>query len=92
MTLTLTSPSFAEGATIPRLYTCDDRDLSPPLTWTGVPANAQSLALIVDDPDAPDLYCTRLSPSKFDLRAFDLSASLRSFSIVRAFVFGGDHL
>ena len=54
MALTLTSLAFTDGATIPRLYTCDDRDLSPPLSWTGVPANAQSLALIVDDPDAPD--------------------------------------
>ena len=54
MTLTLTSPAFTPGGAIPRQYTCDDADRSPPLEWTGVPAGARSIALIVDDPDAPD--------------------------------------
>ena len=39
---------------IPALYTCDGRDISPPLAWSGIPDEAKSLALIVDDPDAPD--------------------------------------
>ncbi len=51
--MTLTSPAFTEGAAIPRKYTCDAENVSPPLAWTGVPAAAKSLALIVDDPDAP---------------------------------------
>ena len=49
----LSSPAFAAGATIPTQFTCDGQDVSPPLQWSGVPANAHSLALIVEDPDAP---------------------------------------
>ena len=54
MDLTLTSSAFAHNEPIPRLYTCQGRDISPPLAWSGVPATAKSLVLIVDDPDAPD--------------------------------------
>ena len=54
MALTLTSPAFADNGAIPMEYTCDGRDLSPPLAWTGAPAGTRSLALIIDDPDAPD--------------------------------------
>jgi Raf kinase inhibitor-like YbhB/YbcL family protein len=54
MTLTLTSTAFADGGEIPRLYTCQGQDISPPLAWNGVPPGAKSLVLIVDDPDAPD--------------------------------------
>jgi Raf kinase inhibitor-like YbhB/YbcL family protein len=49
----LTSTAFAEGTAIPAKYTCDARDVSPPLKWSGVPASAKSLVLIADDPDAP---------------------------------------
>jgi Raf kinase inhibitor-like YbhB/YbcL family protein len=49
----LTSPAFAEGSPIPAKHTCDEKDKSPPLKWSGVPAEAKSLALIADDPDAP---------------------------------------
>jgi Raf kinase inhibitor-like YbhB/YbcL family protein len=49
----LTSTAFAEGAAIPAKYTCDARNVSPPLKWSGAPEGTKSLALIADDPDAP---------------------------------------
>jgi Raf kinase inhibitor-like YbhB/YbcL family protein len=51
--LTLTSTAFQDGGAIPRPYTCEGDDLSPPLAWTTPPEGAASLALVVDDPDAP---------------------------------------
>jgi Raf kinase inhibitor-like YbhB/YbcL family protein len=54
MGLSLTSSSFTAGGSIPAQHTCDGPDRSPPLSWSGVPAGTKSLALIVDDPDAPD--------------------------------------
>lgn len=54
MTLELRSSVFAHQGGIPAKYTCDGEDLSPPLSWSGVPEGTRSLALIVDDPDAPD--------------------------------------
>ena len=54
MTLSLTSTAFDHGDAIPSKYTCEGDDVSPPLTWSGVPEIARSLVLIVDDPDAPD--------------------------------------
>jgi Raf kinase inhibitor-like YbhB/YbcL family protein len=49
----LTSPAFEDGATIPVKYSCDGDDVSPPLSWSGVPGGARELALLVEDPDAP---------------------------------------
>lgn len=54
MSLALTSPAFVANGSIPAVHTCEGRDQSPPLAWSGVPAGTKSLALIVDDPDAPD--------------------------------------
>src|SRR5215831_11509704 len=54
MAFELRSPSFSPNGEIPTKYTCEGSDVSPPLSWTGVPAGTKSLALIVDDPDAPD--------------------------------------
>jgi hypothetical protein len=53
MSILVTSPAFSEGNPIPKKYTCDGEDVSPPLAWSGLPAGTQSLALIADDPDAP---------------------------------------
>lgn len=49
----LTSPVFAPGQAIPRMYTGEGADVSPPLQWSGVPQQARRLALVCDDPDAP---------------------------------------
>jgi len=49
----LASPAFAPGATIPRAFTCDGRNVSPLLRWTAPPARTRSFALLMDDPDAP---------------------------------------
>jgi Raf kinase inhibitor-like YbhB/YbcL family protein len=54
MTLALSAPAFGPGQPIPPAYTCEGADRSPELRWTGVPAGARALALIVDDPDSPD--------------------------------------
>ncbi len=54
MELELTSSAFSRGQAIPRDYTCDGDDMSPPLAWERVPPGTESLVLIVDDPDAPD--------------------------------------
>ncbi len=53
MEFKLSSPAFADGADIPVRHTCDGDDRSPLLTWSGTPKDARSLALVMDDPDAP---------------------------------------
>jgi Raf kinase inhibitor-like YbhB/YbcL family protein len=60
MTLALTSPAFEAGGKIPSKYTCEGDDVSPPLAIAGVPDGTKSLALIVDDPDAPDPKAPRI--------------------------------
>ncbi len=54
MSLTLTSTAFDADGNIPAIHTCDGDDISPPLSWSGIPHGTKSLALIVEDPDAPD--------------------------------------
>ena len=61
MPLGFRSPSFAHQGEIPALFTCEGRDISPALSWSGVPAGTKSMALIVDDPDAPDPKAPRMT-------------------------------
>ena len=61
MSIVLMSSQFTAGGAIPAAHTCEGKDQAPALHWSGVPANAKSLALVVDDPDAPD---PKAPPSK----------------------------
>jgi Raf kinase inhibitor-like YbhB/YbcL family protein len=54
VTIQLTSSGFSGGQTLPAKYTCEGENVSPPLEWSGVPAGTRSLALVLEDPDAPD--------------------------------------
>lgn len=54
MSLVLQSPAFSSDGTIPSKYTCEGRNISPPLQWHGAPSGTVSYVLIVDDPDAPN--------------------------------------
>lgn len=54
MPMIIKSPSFVHGQAIPARHTCDGLNISPPLDWAGVPTGTKSLALVIDDPDAPD--------------------------------------
>jgi Raf kinase inhibitor-like YbhB/YbcL family protein len=58
--LTIRSPAFEHGGEIPALYTCEGKDVSPPLEFAGAPQGAKSLALVVHDPDAPDPKAPRM--------------------------------
>ena len=53
MTMEITSSAFTQGNSIPAQYSCDSDDVSPKLSWSGVPEGTRSIALIMDDPDAP---------------------------------------
>jgi Raf kinase inhibitor-like YbhB/YbcL family protein len=53
MAFTLTSSAFQDGETIPRQFTCDGKDLAPPLAWSDAPEGTRSFALVMEDPDAP---------------------------------------
>lgn len=61
MPFAISSSVFEHNAPIPRRYTCDGQDLSPPLVWSGTPEQTRSLVLIVDDPDAPDPAAPKLT-------------------------------
>ncbi len=73
MTLRLTSPDFAPNGKIPSRYTCEGQDISPALSWFGLPTGTKSLALIVDDPDAPDPKAPKMTWVHWVL--YDLPAS-----------------
>lgn len=61
MSMNLISSAFSQHGDIPGRYSCEGADLSPPLAWSGVPGEAKSLVLIVDDPDAPDPAAPRMT-------------------------------
>ncbi len=61
MALTLTSAAFSHQGEIPKRYTCEGEDVSPPLLWSNPPEGTRSFALIVDDPDAPDPKAPRMT-------------------------------
>jgi Raf kinase inhibitor-like YbhB/YbcL family protein len=61
MAFTLTSSAFTANGSIPKRYTCEGDDVSPPLAWSDAPAATKSFALIVDDPDAPDPKAPRMT-------------------------------
>jgi Raf kinase inhibitor-like YbhB/YbcL family protein len=60
MSLRLTSTAFVDGDAIPTRHTCEGDDVSPDLSWDGIPEGTQSLVLIIDDPDAPDPSAPRM--------------------------------
>jgi len=67
MALTLFSSAFEHNGKIPSKYTCDgDRELSPPLVWSGVPEGTKSLVLIMDDPDIPEVFKKSRGIDSFD--------------------------
>jgi phosphatidylethanolamine-binding protein (PEBP) family uncharacterized protein len=59
MALKLTSPAFRNQGEIPAVYNCAGKDLSPALAWSNVPEGTRGLALILDEPDAPDPGCAK---------------------------------
>ena len=61
MALVITSPAFPDGGAIPSTYTCEGRNVSPPLVFAGIPPATETLVLIVDDPDAPDPRSPRMT-------------------------------
>ena len=75
MPFALWSPAFSHGGEIPRIYTCEGRDVSPPLSWSGAPDGTKSFALVVDDPDAPDPRAPRMTWVHWVL--YDLPSTIR---------------
>jgi Raf kinase inhibitor-like YbhB/YbcL family protein len=75
MKLSLRSSAFDDHGAIPRRYTCEGEDVSPPMEWSGLPAEARSLVLIVDDPDAPDPKAPKMTWVHWVLYDIPVSAS-----------------
>jgi Raf kinase inhibitor-like YbhB/YbcL family protein len=71
---TLTSPAFRAGAKIPKVYTCDGRNVSPPLRWTAPPAGTKALAILMDDPDAGSVPFLHWTAWNISTRARTLAA------------------
>lgn len=69
MAMQLTSAAFRGGREIPNMFTCDGRDISPPLAWSGAPVGTRSYAVVCSDPDAP-------SGTWYHWAIFDIPASV----------------
>lgn len=76
MQFKLSSPAFPPNGSIPDTYTCDGPDTPPPLKWAGAPEGTKSLALIVDDPDAPDPKAPKMTYVHWVL--YDIPTSVTS--------------
>lgn len=90
----LSSGTFRDGGTIPTEHTCDGADRSPPLAWSGTPAEARSLALICDDPDAPGKTWVHwvlfnIPPTVTALREGDFGGALQGMTDFRRVGYGG---
>jgi Raf kinase inhibitor-like YbhB/YbcL family protein len=85
LSLTVTSPVFANGGSIPSDYTCEGRSVSPPIQWTAPPPDTKSVAVIVDDPDAPNgtfehLVMFNLPPSERSLASLSASGATKALA------------
>lgn len=80
--LTLFSPAFVHEGLVPQSYTCDGKNIHPPLSISGVPAEAKSLVLLMDDPDIPQFVKESMGIEKFDHWAlFNISPSLTKVEV-----------
>jgi Raf kinase inhibitor-like YbhB/YbcL family protein len=77
-TFTLASPAFQNQAAMPKRFTCQGGDTSPPLAWSGAPAGTKSFALILDDPDAPDPAAPQTTWVHWVL--YDIPADIHAFT------------
>ena len=80
--VSVTSPAFEDGGAIPKRFSCDGDNVSPPLRWRGVPGGARELALLVEDPDAPGgtyvhWVLFKLGPDLDELAADEVPANAR---------------
>jgi len=77
----ITSTAFHDGEKIAALYTCEGQNISPPLAWSGVPQGTQSLALIMDDPDAPSGIFTHWVVFNIPAESLNLPAAATSANL-----------
>lgn len=73
MTMRLTTTAFTSNSAVPKLYTCDGADISPPFQWSGAPAETRSFALVCADPDAP-------AGVWYHWAAYDIPATMKSLA------------
>ena len=76
MPLVLTSSAFTHQGSIPQQYTCQGRDISPHLSWSGAPEGTKGFVLIMDDPDAPDPAAPKRTWVHWVLYAIPADASI----------------